>query len=547
MARGGFRDVFGGKPVVRVADVDKAGEPVERTGERNVKGERPKVDDMEWVLLGLSSPLFWACVEYLVAYVATFPKVGRPREHTVADWVLYWRATEIRESLRRTDDMFVSAINWRRARAVVEQMGWTEPEWLLSEWQMNRFQFDRFGKRYIGEEQIKELSRLISSNAVADARTLGQFPDSGGSRPSLTPDRVVYGDGSELKTMFNPRRKRVDPHTGEITYSRHDPDAIPHHHHLYVEDHYTGEKVCKICDFNKHRKLRSDGADGAHIYEMVTLLTRTDLRQERIVLGVGLREQHETDANKFTDMLLDLKHDEPPLTDMSLVPVYDGRLNATDIDRLQDDGNLVVCKVANDPKGKIKIRTLHDQTFTRPDGSKTVLDVHFVDGTAALKTHDSIAVEWFVKLERQKIQPNELVNSICTYIEWRVTDHPLVSKWAGAVVRVRLNSTKEERLQNRRRPVYMRVVPESDPMHPKLFGRREDSESFNATYKDRLNDARVRSVGRIRNQLNLLSFQMNENDKAMHAHFERSKDEDAYDKRFSYRPKRITKALLKAA
>ena len=72
-----------------------------------------------------------------------------------------------------------------------------------------------------------------------------------------------------------------------------------------------------------------------------------------------------------------------------------------------------------------------DQTFTRPDGSKTVLDVHFVDGTAALKTHDSNAVEWFVKLERQKIQPNELVNSICTYIEWRVTDHPLVSKWAG--------------------------------------------------------------------------------------------------------------------
>ena len=184
---------------------------------------------------------------------------------------------------------------------------------------------------------------------------------------------------------------------------------------------------------------------------------------------------------------------------------------------------------------------------TRPDGSKTVLDVHFVDGTAALKTHDSNAVEWFVKLERQKIQPNELVNSKCTYIEWRVTDHPLVSKWAGAVVRVRLNSTKEERLQNRRRPVYMRVVPESDPMHPKLFGRREDSESFNATYKDRLNDARVRSVGRIRNQLNLLSFQMNENDKAMHAHFKRSKDEDAYDKRFSYRPKRITKALLKAA
>ena len=61
-----------------------------------------------------------------------------------------------------------------------------------------------------------------------------------------------------------------------------------------------------------------------------------------------------------------------------------------------------------------------------------------------------------------------------------------------------------------------------------------EGESFNATYKDHLKNARVRSVGRIRNQLNLLAFQMNENDKAMHAHFWRSGDPNAYDKRFSY-------------
>ena len=112
------------------------------------------------------------------------------------------------------------------------------------------------------------------------------------------------------------------------------------------------------------------------------------------------------------------------------------------------------------------------------------------------------------------------------------------------------NERSTVRLRSHRRghrSVFTRALPESDPMHPKLFGRREDSESFNATYKSRLKKARVRSVGRIRNQLNLLAFQMNENDKAMHAHFKRSKDKAAYDKRFSYRPERITKALLKAA
>ena len=112
------------------------------------------------------------------------------------------------------------------------------------------------------------------------------------------------------------------------------------------------------------------------------------------------------------------------------------------------------------------------------------------------------------------------------------------------------NERSTVRLRSHRRghrSVFTRVCPESSDEHHKLFGRREDSESLNATYKNRLNDARVRSVGRIRNQLNLLAFQMNENDKAMHAHFSRSGDENAYDKRFSYRPERITKPLLKAA
>ena len=77
--------------------------------------------------------------------------------------------------------------------------------------------------------------------------------------------------------------------------------------------------------------------------------------------------------------------------------------------------------------------------------------------------------------------------------------------------------------------------------------KREDGESHNATYKNRLDHARVRSIGRIRNQLNLLAFQMNENDKARYAHFWRTGDEEGYDKRFTYRPERLTEPLLKAA
>lgn len=549
MARGGYRNVFADGPVVRAADVDKAVViPLDDDPSRKVKGERPKVDDFERVLLGLSSPQHWDCVRYLVDHVAQFPQSGRPREHTVADWVLFWRASDIKKSLRGTDDMFVRAINWLEARAVVRQMGWQHPEWQLSETQINRFQYDRFLKRYIGPEQIVELRRLNSINAVADARTLGLVPDSSGSRPTISPKCVIYGDGSELKSMFNPRRKRVDSDTGEITYSRHDHEAIPHHHHKYAEDPYTGEVICKICEFNKrHGRMNKGGLDGALIYEMVSLLTRTDERQGRIILDTDLRGEDETDANLFTEMFLDLRRNNYELQAMLLIALYDQRLSAADFDVLQDDGVIVVRKVGNDPGGRIKIRVRPDETFTLRDGSKVVHDVHIVDGNPTLKVYDGDSLEWFVQMEREKIQVNELVNSKCIYTEWRVVDHPLAGAMAGAMVRLRHNSTKEEREKHCRRSVYIRVSPESCPEHPEIYPKREDGESHNATYKNRLNDARVRSVGRIRNQLNLLAYQLNENDKAMYAHFWRTGDYEGYDRRFAYRPERLAEPLLKAA
>ena len=115
------------------------------------------------------------------------------------------------------------------------------------------------------------------------------------------------------------------------------------------------------------------------------------------------------------------------------------------------------------------------------------------------------------------------------------------------MVRLRHNSTKQERENDCRRSVYMRVLPESCPDHLEIYPKREDGESHNATYKNRLNNARVRSVGRIRNRLNLLAYQMNENDKAMYAHFWRTGDYEGYDKRFAYRPQRLAEPLLKAA
>ena len=447
--------------------------------------------------------------------------------------------------------MLARHTNWLEARQIAADMaeanGWTDEQWQLSDKPINRFQYDRFLERYIGPEQVLELRRIARSNALDDARTVGLFPAAAGSRPTLNRLRNVYGDGCEYKTMFNPRRKTVDKDTGEVTYSRHDPEAIPHHNHDFVEDPYTGDVTCKLCKSNKQDAKSKGGLDGPLMYEEVTLATRIDERQGRLHLDGDLREEGETDANLFTEMTLDFKHSDSELEKMPLVAIYDMRLNSTDYDRLQDDGNIVIRKVAKDPGNRTKIRALHDQTFTLADGSKKTRDVHVARGTPTLKKYDGDSLECLIETTREKLQINELVNSKALYTEWRVADVPLAGEFAGAKVRISHNSTKEERESDRRRSVFLRVCPESSPEHSEFFGLREDAESINSTAKSRLQDDRVRYKGRIRNRLARIAHRHSENDKSMYAYLIRRGDVDAYRRRFSYKPIRWEDLLPKAA
>ena len=439
MAKGSFRNIFADGPVVRVAEIDEHDEADESRRVRKVKGEREKLDGFELVLLALSSLPFWDCVKYLAEHarehIKTFAKPGRPRKHTVADWALFLRLSDVAGGLRAAEDMLARHTNWLEAREVAENMaeqhGWTGKEWELSDKPISRHQFDRFLGNYIGPEQVLELRRITRANALGDARTVGQYPAAAGSRPTLNRLRNVYGDGSEYKTMFGPRKKYVDKDTGEITYSRHDPEAIPHHHHNFVEDPYTGDVTCKLCDANKKHPRSEGGLDGPLMYEAVTLATRIDERQGRLLLDGDLREEGETDANLFTEMVLDFKASDSELAEMPLVAIYDMKLSSTDFDKLQDDGNLVIRKVAKDPGNRTKIRTLHDQTFTLVDGSKKTRDVHVAKGTPTLKEYDGNSVEHLIEMTREKIQINGLVGSKAIYTEWRAANVDLAKEFAG--------------------------------------------------------------------------------------------------------------------
>ena len=222
-------------------------------------------------------------------------------------------------------------------------------------------------------------------------------------------------------------------------------------------------------------------------------------------------------------------------------------LHSVDTDRLQDEGLIVVNKLPLVKGKKIKRRTVHDQTLKLPDGTTTKTSVHFVNGTPCLKLFDADSEEWYLKLDRVNTQINQHKAKKVIYTQWRVPGHVLAGDLVDATLRIRHNSTKDERLSNNRRSLYSRPIPESDPCFDTLFGIRENAESNNENLKAKLRNKRARSVGRTRNQLNLIAYQLIENDKALSAHFVRAEDDTGYAEHYTFRaPSRARPALAAA-
>ena len=470
--------------------------------------------------------------------------IGRPRLHTVADWVVFWLAAELKGGVRRAHDELGDPANWGRIHAVVAEQQPTSPEQRISAHPINRFQYSRFLDRHLGPEQLTRLGSISTANAVETAVEVGLFDNAKGSRTRPDPANCVTGDGTIINTMFNPVRRRVNKETGEITHSRHDADGS---YHYANKTHISvGDTECDMCSAAppKNRRKPSRGTRGS--YEAVSVVAQSGQRQGRVVLDMRLTQDGETEASVFTDMVLDLR--KFPEIEAGLQAVaYDMALHSVDTDRLQDEGLVVVNKLPLVKGKKIKRHTVHDQTLKLPDGTTTETAVHFVNGTPCLKLFDADSEEWYLKLDRVNTQINQQKTKQIIYTQWRVPGHVLAGDLVDATLRIRHNSTNKERLSNNRRSLYSRPIPESDRCFDALFGIRENAESNNENLKARLRNKRARSVGRTRNQLNLIAYQLIENDKTLYAHFLRAEDDTGYAEHYTFRaPSRARPALAAA-
>ena len=262
----------------------------------------------------------------------------------------------------------------------------------------------------------------------------------------------------------------------------------------------------------------------------VLTIARNPHRNERVILACDLKPKGKSDANVFTDVVLDILDRYPDLTPGVRAVVYDMALRSQDIDRLQDHGLHAIVKTPRTNKGKTAAVTLGNHTFKHPE-TKTItsMPVIAMHGTPTINLTDGDGHEIYQPLQRVKTQVKiSRGGKKIMYGTWAIPDKPPVPPYlVGATTLIRHNSTPQERHSkpHRRRTRALATIPESDPIFKPLHGVRQDTESTNSQLKYLLPHGRIRTVGQDRVLLNLIAFQIVTLDAALIAHHNRtSKD-----------------------
>ena len=106
-------------------------------------------------------------------------------------------------------------------------------------------------------------------------------------------------------------------------------------------------------------------------------------------------------------------------------------------------------------------------------------------------------------------------------------DYELPESYGGGLVTVRLHGNDEDRVRRLNRPENLRAIPASDPDFPRLYARRNDSESLNRALDDSLFLGRAHSLGHLRQAVEILGWALLVNSLTLARHRKRALPEAA--------------------
>ena len=497
-----FRSLFGDREPVRDADVaagppraapDRAGVPDRAAALSLTLPGRSKSGEP---LLGLSRRLehifclapLWDLSEQIEADIAArtgYGPAGRPGRKrcwpimcALALDVALWEFGSIRAAVRELSD----PDTWNRLRRKTEQAWPDHPRRRLPEHPISRSQYHRARRRHT-LPRLAEIKTWAETTSAEAARWIEMLdPRTAKCVTRLRPGNVIAGDTTYMKALSgadpdNPGL-RLNPHTGELTPRRFDPDARPYHTH-------TGSGV-------GHRCLVLSGRHGPP--------------GERFIYSIGPIGPG-SDATAYTDTVLRLQQHQPAFAAGAAAAVYDGALHAGDMLRLQNNAVIPIAKTHR-TGGKYATANLGRPRATLPGGTRRRVAVTAIDGTPTIAATDADGELWHIPLVRTKTRVRRNKRrpaSIDT--RWRVPRHPLAGPLAGATLGIRHNppNNHKKTLEINRA---LRVIPPSDKYYDRLYGLREDVESTNNHLKERLRHGRAHTIGADRLQLNLIGYQI---------------------------------------
>ena len=408
--------------------------------------------------------------------------------------IVYEALITVFRSARRVETEIAHPLVWELMRRTVrDRFPHDMSQWLPGE-PMRRHHY-LYGREKLLlpiREQLRDrFEEIATRQAIHDLGLCD--PDGPGSVTHPDLSRMLYADGKVVTPLWKakPGDNRVDKRTGELKALRFEADAA-----LHVTG--SGEPAWGT----KH----------------VMVAVRNEQPHGRMIVSVASVPTVGGEAN----VALEAIGRVAPLLPGALGVIYDGAFRGVHLtELLRDRGLLPIVPVTAASGGRHAKKPRVERTvlvgpgtIRRPGGTTSECILYAEAGALCLGELTMSGDITLFPLERTKIEPRS--NADGTY-RWygvfSVPDHA-----GGGTIRVRLDTTNEDRRRKFNRAEHLRAIPPSDPEYRQLYSRRSDAESINRALDDSSWLGRAHSAGRDRQLLNLLGYAITVNSIALHRH-----------------------------
>lgn len=395
-------------------------------------------------------------------------------------------------SLDRTASLVGHPRVWSFMREVVMARFAGAPEISLPENPMRRHHYLYGRSRYLvpNRERLRDLFEQIASRQAADDLSLCS-EDGPGSVSHPDPSRMLYADGKVVTPLYKakPGTKSVDKKTGEIREVRSEPDAA-----LHVTG--SGEPAWGT----KHVMVAARGSE-PHC---------------RMILSVASVEAVGGEAKVALDRIVSLAGNLPGATGV----MNDGAFRGTHIAELMHTHGLmpvvpVQAKAGGKRARKARVERrvwVGEARLRRTDGDSRTVQLYSEGGALCIGDLDETGAVLLTPLYRVKIEKR--ANADGTWRWYGLYSVPTPT--GPGSIRVRLDTTDEDRAQGFNRCEHLRAIPPSDADYRRLYPMRADAESINRHLDDTMWLTRAHSVGRDRQLVNLIGYGLAVNSLALH-------------------------------